>query len=181
MCSFLIFNWIINNIDYVNHFLKFRGPDYTNVHVFNNFQFIHNLLNITGEITYQPFVDKDNQIITLYNGEIYNYKDFGDYKSDGYCLIDLYKKYGFDFVKHLDGEFALVLFDFNINQFCISTDVFSTKPLWYSIENSKLGISSYKSGLTRAQLTNCIKLLPNTTSPSLLSTLLSTNPASNKA
>lgn len=163
MCSFLIFNGKINNIDYVNHFLKFRGPDYTSVDIFNNFHFIHNLLSITGETTYQPFVDKDNQIVTFYNGEIYNYKDFSDYKSDGCCLIDLYKKYGFDFIKHLDGEFALVLFDFKINRFCISTDTFSTKPLWYSIENNKLGISSYKSGLIRAGLTNCIKLLPNTT------------------
>lgn len=163
MCSFLIFNWIIDNLDYINYFLKFRGPDYTNTYTFNNFYFIHNLLNITGEITYQPFIDKDNQIMVLYNGEIYNYKDFGNYKSDGYCLIDLYKKYGFDFIKKLDGEFALSLFDFKKNIFCISTDVFSTKPLWYSIENNKLGISSYKSGLIRAGLKNNIKLLANTT------------------
>ena len=54
--------------------------------------FIHNLLSITGNFTIQPFIE--NNIICLYNGEIYNY---GDYKSDGECLIPLYKKHGFDF------------------------------------------------------------------------------------
>ena len=38
-------------------------------------------------------------VVFLFNGEIYNFKDFGDYKSDGHCIIDLYKKYGVDFVK----------------------------------------------------------------------------------
>lgn len=163
MCSFLVFNWIINNIDYINYFLKFRGPDSTNNFTFNNFSFIHNLLHLTGDITYQPFVNLDHKIVALFNGEIYNYKDFGDYKSDGYCLIDLYLKYGFDFIKNLDGEFAISLFDFKNNKFCISTDIFSTKPLWYAIHNKKLGISSYESALKRAELKNIVKLNANTT------------------
>ena len=162
MCSFLIFNWLIQNIDYVNFFLKFRGPDTTNVINFNNYTFIHNLLHLTGEPTLQPFVDEENKIIAIFNGEIYNYLDFGNYKSDGCCIIDLYKKHGFNFIEKLDGEFALALFDFSKDVFCISTDVFATKPLWYSIDNGKLGISTYESGLTRANLNNAIKVLPNT-------------------
>ena len=49
---------------------------------------------MTGDFTKQPFCE-DN-IVCLYNGEIYNYKEFGDYKSDGLCLIDLYKEHGVD-------------------------------------------------------------------------------------
>ena len=163
MCSFLILNWLAQNKNYINYFLKFRGPDLTNIYNYENFMFLHNLLHLTGDITAQPFTDEDNKIICLFNGEIYNYKSFGDYPSDGFCLIDLYKKYDLDFVKELDGEFALCLFDFSKDIFIISTDVFSTKPLWYSIDNGKLGISSYESGLKRAELNNRIKLNPNTT------------------
>lgn len=162
MCSFLVFNWLIKNIEYINYFLKFRGPDCTTHLIYNNFTFLHNLLHLTGDITYQPFIDNKRKIVALFNGEIYNYKDFGDYKSDGYCLIDLYLKYGFDFIKQLDGEFAIVLFDFNNDKFIISTDIFSTKPLWYAIDDKKLGISSYQSGLERAKMSNIIKLNANT-------------------
>lgn len=162
MCSFLIFNWLVENIDFVNFFLKFRGPDNTNTLTYKNFIFLHNLLHLTGEKTLQPFFDKENEIITLFNGEIYNYKEFGDYKSDGYCIIDSYKKHGKTFTQKFDGEFSVVLFDFKKNIFILSTDVFSTKPLWYSIDNGKLGISSYESGLTRSGLNNRIKLNPNT-------------------
>ena len=112
MCSFLILNWLAQNIEYLNYFIKFRGPDLTNIYNYENFMFLHNLLHLTGNVTAQPFKDDDNKIVCLFNGEIYNYKSFGDYPSDGFCLIDLYKKYDLEFVRHLDGEFALCLFDF---------------------------------------------------------------------
>ena len=45
----------------------------------------------------KPF--EDDNIICMFNGEIYNYSKFGNYKSDGECLIPLYKEYGDDFIK----------------------------------------------------------------------------------
>lgn len=163
MCSFLITTILEFILDYVNYYQKFRGPDATNDIIINNVRFIHNLLHMTGEVTLQPFVNEDSTIVCIFNGEIYNYKNFGDYKSDGLCLIDLYIKHGTNFIKELDGEFAIVLFDFTKDIFICSTDVFSTKPLWYSIENGELCIASYKSALTRLKFTNPIKLDPNTT------------------
>ena len=62
----------------------------------NGFTFVHNLLSITGELREQPFV-KDN-VVCIFNWEIYNYKDFGDYGSDGDCLVDLYLEYGDSFL-----------------------------------------------------------------------------------
>lgn len=165
MCSFLLYNFIINNWEYYNYFLKFRGPDYTNnyIYKYNNisYQLIHNLLNITGIITPQPF-HKEN-VLCMYNGEIYNYKLFGTYNSDGECIIDLYKKYGKNFLKYLNGEFALVLLDFDQDIIILSTDVFGTKPLWLNITNKNIGISTYKSGLNIDILkNNCEKVSANT-------------------
>ena len=125
----------------MNRKLKSRGPDFTNIVIHNGYVFIHNLLHICGDLTPQPFID--NNIVILYNGEIYNYQDFGSYKSDGQCLIDLYKKYGREFIKKLDGEFGIVLFDFNKNEIIISSDIFATKPIWYYKKNDKILISTF--------------------------------------
>ena len=109
MCSFTITN---KNIDLqnTNYFSQKRGPDLTEVIEVNGVKVLHNLLQITGESTPQPIVDGD--LVCVMNGEIYNYKSFGDYKSDVLCVLPLYREYGMDFAKKLDGEFAIVIIDF---------------------------------------------------------------------
>ena len=151
MCGYNIFNKLLGCIDEINYHTKKRGPDLTNIENINNITFIHNLLDITGKQTKQPF--KKNNIVCIFNGEIYNYKTFGDYESDGYCLIDLYEKYGINFTKYLDGEFSISLIDFNKNIILLSTDIFSTKPLFYSFNNNVFMISSYHICIQK----NCIK------------------------
>jgi asparagine synthase (glutamine-hydrolysing) len=147
-------------LDYVNSYTKLRGPDHTGIIKKNNITFLHNLLSITGEFTIQPFVEDD--IVCLYNGEIYNAFDFGNYKSDGECLIPLYKKYGIDFIKKLDGEFAVVLFDFARNIVVLSTDIFATKPIWMAKDAGNFCICSYKSNADRLGFKDVKRLSPNT-------------------
>jgi asparagine synthetase B (glutamine-hydrolysing) len=162
MCSFLFTDKDINDFDHVNYFMKFRGPDATQSIDVNGYTFTHNILSITGSFTEQPFVDYDDQIVCVYNGEIYNYSEFGDYDSDGECLIPLYKKYGDKFVKELDGEFAIVLVDFKNDKFIVSTDVFATKPLWFSI-GDKLAVATYESAVKGLGFRTATKLDANTT------------------
>lgn len=161
MCSFIISNFTIENIEYVNFFNKKRGPDRTNKIVKNGVEFIHNLLSITGEFRVQPFIDND--IVCLYNGEIYNYKNIDNSaESDGKILIPLYKKYGKEFVKKIDGEFSIVLYDFQAGEIIVATDTFSTKPLWFGLkQDGKYCFSSYKSVLDRLNFTNVRKVEPN--------------------
>ena len=143
MCSILFSTKYKNhNLDYVNYYNQFRGPDNTTINFDenNNILFMHNLLSITGKFTKQPFLKDD--IVCLYNGEIYNYKEFGNYNSDGECLIDLYKKYGIKFTTKLDGEFAIILLDITKDILVISSDIFRTKPLFYS-DSDGIGISTY--------------------------------------
>ena len=162
MCSILCTSKDVKDFDDVNYYLQFRGPDGTSIvkDEVNNFTFLHNLLSMTGEITSQPF-QKDG-IVCLYNGEIYNYKDFGDYKSDGCCLIDLYNQYGSDFVKKLDGEFAILLMDFTKDKAIIATDPFKTKPLFYSNEGGEFGCSTYRTSLDKLSHMNVKKAKANT-------------------
>lgn len=133
MCGFLVFKNKGNNF-----FIQKRGQDFTNTIKVSGFTFVHNLLHITGEFSPQPYVDGD--IVCLYNGEIYNYPFK---KNDGENLIPLYKRYGVDFPKYLDGEWAIILFDFKKKLAVFATDLFATKPLW----RNGLESASYESGV----------------------------------
>ena len=170
MCSILFTSKEVNNLEDVNYYLRFRGPDKTNVikDQSNGFTFIHNLLSITGEFTTQPFIS--DGVVFLFNGEIYNFKNFGDYKSDGECVIDLYKEHGKDFVFLLDGEFSIFLMDLTKDIAIIATDPFKTKPLFYSTGKNNFGCSSYRTALDKIGHTNVKKAKPNTCSIYKIST-----------
>jgi asparagine synthase (glutamine-hydrolysing) len=142
--------------------MKFRGPDATTFKFINDSIFLHNILSITGEFITQPFIDEESGVVCLYNGEIYNYKDFGNYESDGLCLIPLYKEFGDNFIKKLDGEFAIVLVDYKNKKIILSTDIFATKPLWYSLQDF-IGVATYESALKGLELPLPRKLEANTT------------------
>ena len=90
MCGFIITNKKIENLNYVNFFLKKRGPDLTNIKKYEKVSAVHNLLSLTGEFTSQP-IEKEN-LICLFNGEIYNYKEFGDFSSDAHCILPSFIK-----------------------------------------------------------------------------------------
>lgn len=148
MCSFLILPIEIYkkiNINIINKKLKLRGPDNTNILIHNGYVYIHNLLHMCGEKVIQPIFNDNKDIIILFNGEIYNYEEFGDFKSDTECLLYLYKKEGEDFVKLLDGDYCFVIFDFNKNKLLMYSDIFATKPIFYLIQNNKIIISSLRS------------------------------------
>lgn len=160
MCSIGVTNINKSLLD-SNKLSQYRGPDNTNILSYNGIQFLHNLLHLTGDKTLQPF--QKNNILAVFNGEIYNYLDFGSYKTDGEVLIDLYEKHGPEFIKLLDGEFAICLVDFNQNNILISTDTFACKPLWYEFNGKDFCIASYKSQLIGLGFTNPTKLHGNIT------------------
>lgn len=164
-------------IENYNIFCQKRGPDETSLIEVNGITFLHNLLHITGDKTTQPFVKGD--VVCTFNGEIYNYKSFGDYESDGHCLIDLYDSEGEEFCKKLDGEYSLCLIDFKTRKVVISVDTFSCKPLWYEFNDDGFCVASYRSQLTGLGFTKSRKLKSNTTRIYSLDTYSITNEYSN--
>lgn len=171
MCGFGVSN--ILQLQSVNKFCRYRGPDLTSSKTINGVEFLHNLLHITGDMIPQPFVKNDT--VAVFNGEIYNYRNFGNYRSDGECILDLYANQGDQFVKSLDGEFALCVIDFAKQRLIIANDVFACKPLWYEIKGNKFCIGSYNSQLTGLGFTNGQKLKSNTTKMFDLKTLRQIN------
>jgi asparagine synthetase B (glutamine-hydrolysing) len=110
-------------------FVRRRGEDAWVEFQMNGWRFCHALLSLTGNFTPQPFVDEQGKIACVYNGEIYN---LPFQKSDGENLIPLYKKHGENFVRHLHGEFAIALVDFENGVTILSTDAFRCKPIFYN-------------------------------------------------
>lgn len=159
MCGFGVSN--IKHLQKVNSKCQVRGPDLTSSKIINDIEFLHNLLHITGEKIPQPFIKND--IACVFNGEIYNFRSFGNYKSDGEAIIDVYLNQGDTFVSFLDGEFAICLIDFKKNKIIIANDVFACKPLWYEFKNLNFCIASYNSQLQGLGFTNGKKLKSNTT------------------
>ena len=167
MCGFGVSNVI--GLTKSNKFCQRRGPDLTNSKIVNGVEFLHNLLHITGNLNPQPLIKDD--VVCVFNGEIYNYLSFGNYNSDGDCIIDLYLKLGESFTTHLDGEFAICLIDFKNNKLIISTDTFACKPLWYEFKDNNFCVASYNSQLTSLGFTNGQKLFANSTKVYNLKTL----------
>lgn len=104
---------------------------------------MHRRLSIIdlSEYGHQPMCDESGKVWITYNGEIYNYIEIREelkkigYKffsnSDTEVILKAYLHYGKDFVKILNGMWALCIADLNNNQFVLSRDRTGVKPLYY--------------------------------------------------
>jgi asparagine synthase (glutamine-hydrolysing) len=144
MCSFS-FSTNINCLDELvnaNYYQQKRGPDYISIVKEKDFVGIHNLLHITGEKTEQPYSYKDT--FTFFNGEIYNYKKFNTDNDTKSIPLFLEEK---NYYSSFDGEFSVLNYNRKTKQVLFFKDIFGTKPLFYSIFNGDLYVSSLKSAL----------------------------------
>ena len=141
MCGIIVSDLPIPKNAY--KFVEKRGPDNTNEVRYNDINFVHFLLHLTGLKRIQPIIE--NNIACIFNGEIYNYKDIlSNAKSDVDSIIHIYKEKGVEGLRDLDGEIVIVLFDSNKHEIIITSDIFHTKPLFYNL-NENIVISSYES------------------------------------
>ena len=175
MCGFGVTN--LPGLAAVNESCQRRGPDMTTVETRHGVTFLHNLLHITGNIRPQPIEHGD--VVCVFNGEIYNYQEFGLYASDGECILDVYNHYGTDFARHLDGEFAICIVDFRQRRIVMATDTFACKPLWYAMQAGTWCVASYQSQVQGLGLSHARKLAANTTMVFDLDTLAQTQQVTN--
>ena len=159
-----------NKINYNNPFnsLAHRGPDdFKNIKIENeNISLSFYRLAIVGNQNIsQPF--EKNGVYVVANAEIYNYKHLrmiydiseNEMKTGSDCeiILHLYLKLGIEkLVNLLDGEFAFVIIDTNTKQIYFARDIFGVKPLYYSLTQEELFISSEIKGI----YTNANHVLP---------------------
>ncbi|KAI0854959.1 asparagine synthase-domain-containing protein [Xylaria cubensis] len=140
------------SVDLINH----RGPDDSGVWISEkgHVGLAHCRLSINdlSPAGRQPLHSYDNQIHAVVNGEIYDYdrlraecETAHNYvfqsDSDSELVLALYKIHGApDFLTHLRGEFAFVLYDGRgkTRRVIVARDRFGIKPLVYTRVGSKL-------------------------------------------
>ena len=149
MCGILGANFLSNNFNQALDLLNNRGPDYKNSISLENKQFGHTRLAIIdlNEEANQPMIFDD--ILLVFNGEIYNYKELIHVEhlecktaSDSEVIIRLYQKYKFDFLNKLNGMFSFCIYDMKKNLYFCARDRYGKKPFFYHFKDNKFIFSS---------------------------------------
>ncbi|MFY4759610.1 asparagine synthase (glutamine-hydrolyzing) [Aliarcobacter butzleri] len=149
MCGILGTNFLNERFDKSLELLHHRGPDFQNSIKIGNKQFGHTRLAIIDldEEANQPMIFDD--ILLVFNGEIYNYKELIHVehlecktKSDSEVLIRLYQKYGFDFLNKLNGMFSFCIYDIKKDLYFCTRDRYGKKPFFYYFKDNKFIFSS---------------------------------------
>ena len=137
----------------MNDRIMHRGPDGEGYYIDGDIAFGHRRLSIidlsTGD---QPIYNEDNSVVTVYNGEIYNYVELRSKleslghefktKSDTEVLVHGYEEWHTDLPKHLRGMFAFAIYDKNRNEIFLARDNFGIKPLYYAKMNDSFMFAS---------------------------------------
>ena len=135
--------------------IRHRGPDWSGIYYDQNrnIAICHERLSIVGvDSGSQPIFNKDLNIVLSVNGEIYNYQELyntvlhnkyiPNTHSDCEVIIYLYKEFGPNFVKMLDGIFSFVLYDLNSNVMMIARDPIGIIPLYEGTNKNNYYVSS---------------------------------------
>lgn len=130
-----------------------RGPDDHGFHEDRELMFGMRRLSIIDiEGGHQPIANKDRTIWVVNNGEIYNYKSLRKQLlergytfrsgSDTEVLVHLYEEYGESFVQHLDGMFAVAIWDSCKRKLLLARDRMGIKPVYYWRSGANLAFAS---------------------------------------
>ncbi|CAO5675691.1 MAG: Asparagine synthetase [glutamine-hydrolyzing] 1 [Holosporales bacterium] len=143
----------ISLLEAMNDTIAYRGPDSSGL-FFENYNgdrkigLAHRRLSIIdlSPLGHQPMIF-DNVVI-VFNGEVYNFKKIrADLEKVGFSfksnsdtevILKAYLAYGIDFIDHLNGMFAIALYDKRTNDFYLIRDRLGVKPLYYSFNESEL-------------------------------------------
>lgn len=146
MCGFVGFYDNINDketvVENMMNRIIHRGPDmsghYCDENIALGFRRL-SIIDLKGGM--QPLYSPDKNIVLVFNGEIYNYKEIRrelevkGYKfstnTDSEVLIHGYLEYGEDLVDHLRGMFAFNIYDKVNNLVFGARDHFGIKPFYY--------------------------------------------------
>jgi asparagine synthase (glutamine-hydrolysing) len=108
------------------------------------------IIDIAGG--HQPIGNEDDSVWTVFNGEIYNFADVRARleheghrfrtRSDTEVIVHAYEQWGDAFVRHIDGMFAIALWDARAERLVLARDRFGKKPLFYHDDGARVVFAS---------------------------------------
>jgi asparagine synthase (glutamine-hydrolysing) len=133
--------------------LRNRGPDEGYLHLDQElFLGVRRLAIVNVAHGRQPAFSEDGKIVAVFNGEIYNHvelkqeliglgHDIAD-GSDVETIPHAYEQWGLDFPSHLNGDFAIALWDGRSKRLVLARDRLGIKPLHYARTHEGLAFAS---------------------------------------
>ncbi len=133
--------------------LYHRGPDECGFLYDGNFAMGMSRLSIIDlSGGSQPIHNEDKSLWIVFNGEIFNYPELREIliskghkfytATDTEVILHAYEAFGQDFVQHLNGQFAIAIWDVQKKQLVLARDRVGIRPLFYSLQNGKLLFAS---------------------------------------
>jgi asparagine synthase (glutamine-hydrolysing) len=137
----------------MNDAIRHRGPDDQGLYVDDQALIAMRRLSIIDLATgHQPMQSEDGAVHLVFNGEIYNYREIraeliqrGHHfvtQSDSEVVLRAYLEYGADSFAHLNGMYAIALWDRRTRTLTLARDRFGEKPLFYSADGERLLFAS---------------------------------------
>lgn len=140
--------------------LRHRGPDGQGHRQLGPATLVHTRLSIidlaTGD---QPLCNEDATVWVVFNGEIFNYVELRQEleacghtfktRSDTETLVHAYEQWGDDFVSHLNGQFAIALWDTRRRRMLLIRDRAGIRPLFIRQVRDTLYFASEIKALAR--------------------------------
>ena len=135
--------------------LRHRGPDDSGVYLdpHGRIGLGHtrlSIIDLAGGA--QPMTNEDRTVWVSFNGEIFNYLELREVllkaghrfstHSDTEVIVHAYEQYGDDFVRHLNGQFAIALWDENRQRLLLVRDRVGILPLFYTRQGERLLFAS---------------------------------------
>ncbi|NFA43463.1 asparagine synthase (glutamine-hydrolyzing) [Clostridium botulinum] len=143
----------VGDIEKMTRALLHRGPDAEGFYKDNNVHLGSRRLSINDiNNGNQPIFNENRSIVTVFNGEIYNYLKLKNEleksghtfktKTDSEVLVHLYEEYGENLVNKIKGQFAFAIYDKKIKKIILGRDRAGICPLYYAIVNGIFYFSS---------------------------------------
>ena len=133
--------------------IKHRGPDGEGYYIDEEIALAHRRLSIIDlETGNQPMYNENQNLVIVYNGEIYNFIELRDIlkekghifktQSDTEVLVHGFEEWKYELPKHLRGMFAFAIYDKNTKELFLARDNFGIKPLYYYKTNETFMFAS---------------------------------------
>ena len=133
--------------------MQHRGPDATGLYLSDDIGLGHarlSIIDLSGG--YQPIHNEDRTVWVIFNGEIFNYPELREdllkrghrfyTQSDTETIVHLYEAYGEGLFDHLNGQFAIALWDQRKRVLLLGRDRMGIRPLFYHQHNGRLLFAS---------------------------------------
>lgn len=123
--------------------LVHRGPDEAGTYLDDDAGLAIRRLSIVDvKGGHQPYRNEARDVIAVFNGELYRFEALRralesrghrfETRADGEVIVHAYEEYGDDFVRHIDGMFAVALWDARRRRLVLARDRLGKKPLYFA-------------------------------------------------